>query len=81
MLISGWLNDLWKFDGEEWVWMSGSNQTKQNGVYGQKGIADSNNIPGGRYGAVSWTDNSGNMWLFGGAGYPASGNSSGNAIL
>jgi hypothetical protein len=34
------------FDGEEWVWMSVSNQTDQNGVYGVKGIPD--NIPGGR---------------------------------
>jgi hypothetical protein len=81
LLISGIVhyNDLWKFDGEGWVWMSGSNQPNQKGVYGEKGVPDSNNIPGGRSGAVSWTDKSGNMWIFGGYGYDASG-SEGNAI-
>jgi hypothetical protein len=59
--------------------MSGSNTTNQNGVYGVMGIPDSNNIPSGRYGAVSWIDNSENMWLLGGNGYHASG-SQGNAI-
>jgi hypothetical protein len=70
LFISGFLNDLWKFDGEEWVWVSGSNEMNQNGIYGEKGIPNSNNIPGGRDGAVSWMDNSGNMWMFGGFGYP-----------
>jgi hypothetical protein len=31
------------------------------------------NIPGGRYGAVSWTDGSGNFWLFGGQGFDSTG--------
>ena len=53
--------------------MSGSNATNQNGVYGTKGVASSSNAPGARQLAVSWTDNSGNLWLFGGYGYPASG--------
>jgi hypothetical protein len=53
LIISDFLNDLWKFDGEEWVWISGSNTTNQYGVYGQKSIPDSNNIPGARYIAVS----------------------------
>jgi hypothetical protein len=74
------MNDLWKFDGEGWLWMSGSNQINQNGVYGEKGIANSNNIPSGRYGALSWMDKSGNMWIFGGSGYAAIGNHEGNAI-
>jgi hypothetical protein len=73
------MNDLWQFDGEEWVWVSGSNEKNKKGVYGEKGIPDSKNIPGGRYQAMSWMDNTGNMWLFGGEGYDSSGNS-GNAI-
>jgi hypothetical protein len=77
--ISGRFNDLWKFDGEEWVWVSGSNERNQNGVYGQKGVPDSNNIPGARSGyAVSWMDNSGNMWLFGGSGFTADGDGNAN---
>jgi len=41
------------------------------GVYGIEGTADARNVPGGRYYAVSWTDKSGNFWLFGGAGEDA----------
>ena len=33
------------------------------------------NVPGARYGAVSWTDSSGNLWLFGGFGYDSTGGS------
>jgi hypothetical protein len=49
---------------------------------GELGVLDSNNVPGGRYNSVSWTDNSGNLWLFGRIGYTASGyyDGSGNAI-
>jgi hypothetical protein len=78
ILISPRYNDLWKFDGEEWVWVSGSNQYFQYGVYGIKGVPGSNNIPGARYCGVSWIDASGNMWLFGGYGLAASG--SGNSV-
>jgi hypothetical protein len=60
--------------------MSGTNGINQNGIYGEKGIPNSNNFPGGRYESVSWMDNSGNMWLFGGEGYDASSDSKGNAI-
>ncbi len=37
----------------------------QTGVYGTPGI------PGGRYGAATWTDASGNLWMFGGNGNSA----------
>jgi hypothetical protein len=50
----------------KWTWMSGSNSKAQSGVYGTKGIAAASNIPGARNLAVSWTDHSGNFWLFGG---------------
>jgi N-acetylneuraminic acid mutarotase len=69
----GRLNDLWKFDGTNWTWVSGSNAINQNGVYGTKGVADINNVPGGRQSSVSWIDVYGNLWLFGGTGYDASG--------
>lgn len=64
-----YLNDLWKFDGTNWTWISGECEKDQPGVYGSKGIAESSNQPGGRNGAVSWTDSEGNLWLFGGYGY------------
>jgi N-acetylneuraminic acid mutarotase len=62
----GTLNDLWKFSGGEWTWMGGSNLADQPGAYGTLGVAASANIPSTRFGAISWTDSSGNFWLFGG---------------
>jgi N-acetylneuraminic acid mutarotase len=73
---NGTLNDLWEFTPatQEWVWMGGSSTLPganrgSSGVYGQLGVANAANIPGGRWGANSWTDTSGNFWLFGGVGY------------
>jgi hypothetical protein len=57
--------------------LEGSNTIDQNGVYGVQGIADSNNIPGAKYCAVSWMDYTGNMWIFGGIGF-ATGTNAGN---
>lgn len=51
---------------KEWTWMSGSSSTNAPGVYGTLGTASASNVPGARDSAVSWTDNSGNLWLFGG---------------
>src|SRR5258708_13453502 len=67
------MNDLWKFDGTNWTWVSGSNVVSQTGVYGTKGTPSSSNVPGARNSAVSWTDNGGNLWVFGGVGNDASG--------
>jgi N-acetylneuraminic acid mutarotase len=75
-----YLNDLWEFNPStsEWAWMGGSSTTPCNietgscgqpGVYGTLGTPAAGNVPGGRYGASSWTDSSGNFWLFGGNGY------------
>jgi N-acetylneuraminic acid mutarotase len=78
----GVLNDLWKFDpalgaNGEWAWMGGSNAVGSNGgqsgVYGTLGTEASTNAPGGRDNAVSWSDASGNLWLFGGLGYDSTG--------
>ncbi len=64
----GLLNDLWEFDPttNEWTWVSGSQGLNAKGVYGKQGVPASTNIPGGRAGAVSWTDGSDNLWLYGG---------------
>ena len=40
-----------------------------NGAYGTEGVPAATNVPGGRYYAASWTDSSGNFWLFGGEGH------------
>jgi hypothetical protein len=66
-------NDLWKFDGSEWTWMGGSDTANQKSVYGTMGTAAAGNMPGARYGAVSWKDAAGNFWLFGGIGIDSTG--------
>lgn len=79
---SGFLNDLWKYapSSGQWTWMGGSNTLGSSalacrpGVYGALGSASAGNIPGGRMGALGWTDKSGNRWLFGGMGCDAAGN-------
>jgi len=68
----GYLNDLWKFDGNDWTWIKGSNTGDQNGVYGTLGVPNSANNPGSRQSSTSWIDSQNNMWLFGGSGYAAS---------
>jgi len=75
----GPLSDLWEFNPSlgahgEWTWMGGSNATYSIAVYGTLGTPAAGNIPGGRSGAVSWTDSSGNFWLFGGDGLDSVGN-------
>ena len=67
------LNDLWKFSGGEWTWVSGSNVVNQLGIYGTLGVGDPANVPGARYSASSWCDKQGNFWLFGGLGYDSTG--------
>ncbi len=72
---SGYSNDLWKYDPATgyWAWMKGASTTNQVATYGTLGTPAAANTPGARYKAVSWTDVSGNLWLFGGYGYVASG--------
>lgn len=78
--VCGILNDLWEFSpsSREWTWMSGANTapvdcTGQPGVYGTLGTPAAGNVPGGREGAASWIDESGNFWLFGGYAVPTDG--------
>lgn len=68
---SGYLNDLWKYNPTSKIWtlVSGQESINTYGIYGQIGIESSNNNPGSRIGAVSWQDESGNLWMFGGFGY------------
>lgn len=67
------LNDLWKYSGGQWTWVSGSNMGRQPGAYGTQGVAANSNLPGGRFAPVGWVDSAGNLYLFGGDGYDSSG--------
>lgn len=70
---SGFLNDLWKYSNGQWTWMAGSTSPIQPGTYGTQGLAEVGNVPGARQTALSWTDPSGNFWLFGGNGIDSTG--------
>ena len=53
-----------------WTWISGSSIHDQPGIYGEKGNASINHVPGGRASAFAWCDSSRQeFWLFGGFGY------------
>lgn len=78
------LNDLWMYSvsGGEWTWMGGSSEPDQfsgptgtgnAGVYGTQGQFAAGNMPGSREGGITWTDHGGNLWLFGGDGFDATG--------
>ncbi|MEJ7913427.1 MAG: kelch repeat-containing protein, partial [Chitinophagaceae bacterium] len=64
----GHLNDLWMYDIalKEWSWKGGDNTINQAGIYGSKGIPATSNRPGARQGTAGWSDENGNLWLFGG---------------
>lgn len=79
-------DDLWEFNPStnEWTWMGGSNtvvclttssgiciNSGQLGTYGTLGTPAVANTPGGRQAAATWTDNKGNLWIFGGEGFDA----------
>jgi len=72
---AGDLNDLWRYSPTTglWTWVNGADAVNASGIYGTLGTAAAGNVPGARYSASSWTDASGNLWLFGGVGYDAAG--------
>jgi hypothetical protein len=73
----GYLNDLWRYNisSNQWTWMKGGlNGSNLGGTYGSIGVPANSNTPGGRYYPTGWKDNSGNLWLFGGLGFPSNTN-------
>jgi N-acetylneuraminic acid mutarotase len=70
---SDYFNDLWRFDGTDWTWVSGADTTNEPGAYGARGVASAANVPGARSSRAAWVDASGDVWLFGGFGYAAQG--------
>lgn len=75
----GYVNDLWKLDGQNFTWITGSNVPSAPGNWGLKGIPNMNNTPSSRESAASWIDPQNNIWIFGGQGYDSS--DSGNFYL
>ena len=50
------------------TWMTGSNDSNLGGIYNARIADNKDQFPAGRYSSISWTDTSGNFWLFGGGG-------------
>jgi N-acetylneuraminic acid mutarotase len=79
---SGSLNDLWRYDPTTnvWTWVHGSNINNALGIYGgstpSTATPSTSTTPGARNSSASWIDSTGNLWLFGGGGYGATGASS-----
>jgi len=65
-------DDLWHYNplSNIWTLISGNIGGGTNPVFGTLGIPQPTNSPGARIGAVSWMDNSRNLWMFGGAPSP-----------
>lgn len=68
---NGYINDLWKYSPltNKWQWVNGDSSKNKKAVYGSKGVASPANKPGARIGSATWSDNAGNLWLFGGFTY------------
>jgi hypothetical protein len=49
-----------------WTWIKGTDNFNANGNFGIEGVEDPDNFPPSLYGPVTWTDQQGNFWLFGG---------------
>ncbi len=73
-LAVGFLCPAMNAQTSTWTWMGGSATAGQSGVYNTPGSFTAGSVPGARLGAVSWTDASGNLWIFGGSGNDANGN-------
>ena len=71
----GYLSDLWEYSPTtgQWTWVGGPSTTNSAGTFGTLGTESAGNWPSARYGAVSWKDSAGNIWLFGGYGVDSAG--------
>ncbi|TND08309.1 MAG: Kelch repeat type 2-containing protein [Bacteroidetes bacterium] len=62
-------DNLWKYDPliNEWTWIKGTGTPGPAPVHGVQGVAAPANTPGARVeSSCTWTDNAGNLWMFGG---------------
>lgn len=77
--LASLLNDLWTFDpsSRQWTYVSGPQDPNTSaGVYFLPGMGTSQ--PGARAISSGWVDSTGQLWMFGGNGFDASG--SGTAV-
>ena len=89
VIYAGDLDDLWRYDPAtgEWTWMSGYDTFSSCNAtvtpiacndlpsYGTLGVPSPSNMPGARFFPTTWSDGQGNLWMFGGQGADATGQS------
>lgn len=63
-----YFNDLWRWDGTYWTWISGSSSPDQPTIHGTIGIPSITTVPGARYAVGSFIDALDHLWVFGGFG-------------
>ena len=65
----GLLGNLWKFDGQNWTWLSGDKLMNQQSVRtsSPRVTPVSTTRPGGRFQSSLWVDESYNVYVFGGS--------------
>src|SRR5204863_2194213 len=63
-------SDLWKYcvASNEWIWINGDQVSGAPGNWGLMGVSSPLNKPNGRIGAVAWSDNNGQLYMFAGGG-------------
>lgn len=61
-------NNIWKFNGNEWIWIFGPGPQPFGGNYGQLGVTSASNLPPERSYSTCWKKfkNSTEYWMFGG---------------
>jgi N-acetylneuraminic acid mutarotase len=71
----GLLNDLWKYSAatNQWTWMHGDLVVGDAGNYGTINVSASTNIPSARMASVSWINDDGDFFIFGGYGKSSTG--------
>ncbi|MBA3649333.1 MAG: T9SS type A sorting domain-containing protein [Chitinophagales bacterium] len=61
-------DNIWRFNtkSNNWMLVRASQYLNSVGIYGIRGVPDTNNYPGSRTGESIWKDHQGTIWLFGG---------------
>lgn len=71
----GTLNDLWKWDGQNWTWVDGTKEISNEARPGAVNVVNPNFYPGYRNKSSYCVGSDGTFWLYGGWGYNRSGKS------
>jgi gliding motility-associated-like protein len=68
-ISAGFNNELWKYNPiiNQWAYIKGSGIANHPGTFGILGVPSTTNIPPSiAFGAATWTDNLGDLYLYGG---------------